>query len=134
MAMMFGNVRALRSVLSLTGPQLEDFNRIMGEMGERAGATEKAYEKMADSTINKVETLSNTWKSIGILMWEKVNPAFEDVVGVLNSLGLGIKSLIDDSYKLRDMFSDLDEEAKNLSLAIDDVGEKVANANSVVSR
>ncbi len=133
MAMMFGNVRALRSVLSLTGPQLEDFNRIMGEMGERAGATEKAYEKMADSTINKVETLSNTWKSIGILMWEKVNPAFEDVVGVLNSLGLGIKSLIDDSYKLRDMFSDLDEEAKNLSLAIDDVGEKVANANSVVS-
>lgn len=132
MAKMFGNVRALRSVLSLTGPQLDDFNRIMGEMGERAGSTEDAYSKMVDATVNKVETLSNTWKSIGILMWEKVNPAFQDVLGVLNSLGLGIKSLVDDSYKLRDMFSDLDEEAETLVLSIDDVAKKVDNANSVV--
>lgn len=133
MAVMFGNVRALRSVLSLTGPQLDDFNRIMGEMGERAGATEDAYAKMVDSTANKVQTLSNTWSAIGVLLWEKVNPAFRDSIDVLNFFSLGIKEFLDDSYKLRDMFIDLDRDTGAIAAAIEDVGKKVESANSVMN-
>ena len=132
LAKMFGNVRALRAVLSLTGAQLDDFNRIMGDMGERAGATEDAYGKMVDSTANKLEVLSNTWSAIGILLWEKVNPAFEGAIDVLTFLGRGIVEILDDSYKLRDMFIDLDRDTGALSLAVEDVGKQVESANGVL--
>ena len=132
MAKMFGNVRALRSVLSLTGSQLDDFNRIMGEMETRAGATEDAYGKMVDSTANKLEVLSNVWAGVGILLWEKINPAFRGAIDVLTWLGKGIMSLIDDSYKLRDMFQGLDSSAEDVSISIGEVAKEVEAAKSAL--
>lgn len=132
MAKMFGNVRALRSVLSLTGSQLDDFNRIMGEMEARAGATEDAYGKMVDSTANKLEVLSNVWSGVGILLWEKINPAFRGAIDVLTWLGKGIMSIVDDSYKLRDMFQDLDSSAEDVAISIGEVAKEVDAAKSAL--
>ena len=132
MAKMFGNVRALRGVLSLTGAQMSDFNEIMGEMESKAGATEDAYGKMVDSTSNKLETLSNIWSAVGILLWEKVNPAFNAAIDVLGGLGRGIMFILDDSYKLRDMFQDLDKSSEDLSISINEVAKEVESAKSVL--
>ena len=132
MAKMFGNVRALRGVLSLTGAQMSDFNEIMGEMEGKAGATEDAYGKMVDSTSNKLETLSNIWSAVGILLWEKVNPAFNAAIDVLGGLGRGIMFILDDSYKLRDMFQDLDKSSEDLSISINEVAKEVESAKSVL--
>lgn len=44
-AILFGNVRALKAILTLTGPQAQEFERILVQMGLAAGNTAIAFEK-----------------------------------------------------------------------------------------
>jgi TP901 family phage tail tape measure protein len=46
MAALFGSVEALNGVLSLTGAQSEAFAAILGDMEDRAGATDTAFDRM----------------------------------------------------------------------------------------
>jgi TP901 family phage tail tape measure protein len=48
MAELIPETRALNAVLALTGSQSEELNRILGEMGERLGSTQEAFEKQED--------------------------------------------------------------------------------------
>ena len=49
MAVLFGQVEALGGALALTGKASGDFGQILDAMGRRAGETEKAFAKMADT-------------------------------------------------------------------------------------
>lgn len=49
MAQLFGGVEALVPVLALTGGAAEDLANILDDMGDKAGATEAAFDKMANS-------------------------------------------------------------------------------------
>ena len=49
LAKLFGRVEALNGVLALTGNQAGSFARILGEMGEAAGATEVAFKKVEET-------------------------------------------------------------------------------------
>lgn len=49
MAQLFGGVEALVPILALTGGQADDFASILDDMGKKAGQTEEAVNKMANS-------------------------------------------------------------------------------------
>lgn len=49
LAILFGGVEALVPVMSLAGAQAEDFASILDQMGMKAGATEDAFNKVANS-------------------------------------------------------------------------------------
>jgi TP901 family phage tail tape measure protein len=49
MARLFGSVEALNAVLAFSGGAGTAFNDIMGQMAERAGATDEAFNKMSES-------------------------------------------------------------------------------------
>jgi len=49
LARLFGGVEALVPILALTGSGAEDFTNILGDMEERAGSTQEAFDRMANS-------------------------------------------------------------------------------------
>lgn len=49
MAKLFGGVEALTPVLALTGASAEDFADILGDMADKSGATQEAFDKMVNS-------------------------------------------------------------------------------------
>lgn len=49
LARLFGGVEALVPILALTGTGAEDFTNILGDMEERAGSTQEAFDRMANS-------------------------------------------------------------------------------------
>lgn len=61
MATLFPNVRALTGVMNLAGSQSREFARQLKVMGGAAGATEKAFGVMADTTKFR---LAQAWASI----------------------------------------------------------------------
>lgn len=83
LARMFPNVRALRGILSLTGNNAENVNRIFLEMGNRMGATEAAAEEMANTTQGKINealaTLENKGIELGATILPKLASAIEGV-------------------------------------------------------
>ncbi len=76
MAKFFGGVEALAPVLALTGTQAGDFNQILDDMKTKAGETETAVAKMADTQILKLERLEQKWKAF----WRSVGAGTLDVL------------------------------------------------------
>ena len=48
-AILFGNIRALKAILALTGPQAKEFENILGEMQNTTGNTDIAFQKMSQT-------------------------------------------------------------------------------------
>ncbi|SEN43237.1 phage tail tape measure protein [Nitrosomonas marina] len=68
LAQLFGGVEALVPVMALAGNAGQDFSDIMGQMGEKAGATEDAFNKMADSRGFKIDKLMASINSIALTL------------------------------------------------------------------
>ncbi|MEX2475069.1 phage tail tape measure protein [Marinobacter sp.] len=58
MSLLFGSVEALSGAVALTGPQAGQFADILENMGDKAGATETAYAKMAEDMQNQTDQLA----------------------------------------------------------------------------
>jgi len=66
MARLFGSVEAVRAVLPLTGIAADTFANNIVELGNSAGATEEAYNKLAESLDNVAARLSASFESLGV--------------------------------------------------------------------
>ena len=92
-AQLFGGVEALVPVLALAGQAGEDFNDILAQMEERGGATEEAFNKIANSPgfqINRVVA--------------SLNAEFSRLInGILNAVVPAIRFLADNMNTLFDI-------------------------------
>jgi len=81
MAELFGSVEALGAALAFAGGAGETFSQIMADMGEKAGATDAAYQKMAaslDERWNRATAAAqNLALSLGNALLAVVVPAME---------------------------------------------------------
>lgn len=77
LAAMFSNTRALRGVLALTGEGASDFDDILKEIQESAGATNTAFEKQELT----FDTLKNTLKK-GEIIIGNIGKVFADELAV----------------------------------------------------
>lgn len=90
MAILFGGVESLIPALALTGNAGIEFNNIMGQMANKAGATEDAFNKMAASPGFKFDkfmaTMSNIAITLGDALANVLTPAAELAAKALNKL------------------------------------------------
>jgi len=74
MSLLFGSVEALSGAVALTGPQAGKFADILENMGNKAGATEDAYAKMAQDMQNQTDQLAGKFSVLRV----EIGEAFVD--------------------------------------------------------
>jgi len=94
----FPNIRALKGVLDLTGAGLEDNRKVFDALTNSMGATDKAFEKTAQSSSFKMTqglaAMKSSLLDVGTVILDAVAPAVE---------------------KIGEFFTDLSDKFKNLS-------------------
>lgn len=94
MAKLFGSTEALNSVTVLAGKGSADFAKVLGEMGEAAGMTQTAYEKMLTPT-ERMNISFNKTKNSLIQFGAALTPAFDKISGIIGKVGDKLNSLSD---------------------------------------
>jgi TP901 family phage tail tape measure protein len=80
------DLRSLTFWLSIAGPQLDDYDRIMKEVIESTGKNDKAYQKMIDGPMKKLERLWAGIKTAAIESSDGIMDALFRMVGAQNSV------------------------------------------------
>jgi TP901 family phage tail tape measure protein len=88
---LFPEIEAFRAVAPLVGSAKERYKDIQqGMLNKTAGATERAYETMADTNQNKLDRLKQNYESIlvgvGGMLGEGINPGLEVLVSTLSDI------------------------------------------------
>lgn len=94
MAKLFGSTEALNSVTVLAGKGSADFAKVLGEMGEAAGMTQTAYEKMLTPT-ERMNISFNKMKNSLIQFGAALTPTFDKISGTIGKVGDKLNSLSD---------------------------------------
>ncbi|MGL5068456.1 MAG: phage tail tape measure protein [Sarcina sp.] len=93
LADMFGSAEAGKAALVLAGDEGKAFSNMLKEMQSSAGATDIAFEKVNNTTGNKLKQSLNQVKNTGIAMGDALAPiismianAFSFLAGILSNL------------------------------------------------
>lgn len=94
MAQLFGSVEALNGVLTLTGLGAESFADNIDAMGESAGATEEAYNKMAGTLEQGNQKIVNAFTGALIAFGDPLIDEFggiqEAIAEIFNAIGASV--------------------------------------------
>lgn len=93
---MFGSVEAGAAALTLVKDGGADFNNILNQMQNSAGATEKAYNTMANTTEERFNKLKNNLMIAVEETGEKLLPVIEDFFEYIDENSEEIGALIED--------------------------------------
>lgn len=95
MALLFGDVTGLSSVLTLTGPQADKFSESLKGMGNTTGLVAEAFGKMAGSLENSTAVMRNAMTAlltaIGTPLLDEVGGISKAIADIFNSLGASVK-------------------------------------------
>lgn len=86
---LFGNVRALTGVLSLTGANAETVARIFYELENSAGLTNEAFQIMEDTAGHKLTRAFSSLQAAGIEFGDAMAPSIEKVAAAIERLANG---------------------------------------------
>ena len=99
-ATLFGSVEGLNSMMVLTSETgSKDMQGAMAAMQESAGATEKAFNKMNDSDMGKINKELNKLKNAGITAGEKLLPLVTKGIEAVGGLAEKFNSLSDEQQE-----------------------------------
>lgn len=95
MALLFGDVTGLASVLSLTGPLADKFKDSVAGMGDSAGAVAAAFAKMTgsveQSTAKVTNSLNALFVRIGTPLLDEFGGIATAIAAVFNALGSSVE-------------------------------------------
>lgn len=83
---MFGNIRAGRAILSLTGTQFDNFIQILGEFEKGTGTGSEAFKKQIDTTKMAAETLQTQYAKTMIQIGDDSEFMVKRVYGIFEGL------------------------------------------------
>jgi TP901 family phage tail tape measure protein len=90
-----GSTEAMTAVLALTGSQAQDFQAILGEMGDSTGAAKEAFDKLTESDPAFVwRQLKTEMQLIKVELGEALLPAFRELGKVFLPIVDGIREWI----------------------------------------
>jgi len=117
---MFGSVEAGNAVLTLSSRDGEIFNSIMGEMGDTAGATDEAFNKMNDTTSRAFEAMSADIKNAVTEMGLRLLPVIQDTLVPLltDTLIPAFESAVVFIGDVAEAFNKLPQPVKTVTLGI----------------
>lgn len=94
MARLFGNVEALNGVLTLTGLGAESFASNIVAMGDSAGATEAAFEKMAGTVEQGNQRIANAFTAMMVGVGDPLLDEFggiqDAIAEIFNAIGASV--------------------------------------------
>ncbi|WP_136247931.1 phage tail tape measure protein [Halomonas borealis] len=95
MSLLFGDVEALNGSLTLTGLGAEKFAETIGAMGESAGATEDAFEKMRGTVENGSQGIRNALEAafvgVGTPILDEFGGIQEAIAAIFNAIGVSVE-------------------------------------------
>ena len=128
MALLFGDVTGLASVLTLTGPQAAKFGETIESMGNSAGSVAVAYEKMAGGMDVSLQKVTNAFTglmlAIGTPLLDEFGGIAAAIAGIFTALSASVKDggMKDLVAYIEGVFGDiqtsLETVAKNLPAAL----------------
>lgn len=123
MAILFGGVESLIPALALTGNAGKEFSSILGQMSDKTGAAEAAFNKMADAPGFKVDRLMASINSIALTLGDTLAnvlaPAAEKAARFLNNFfGAAKLSEIQKQEQLIDSLSSKLERMKGINAVL----------------
>lgn len=93
----FGNVRALKGILDLTGASAEMTNEIFGRMANVTGMTNKAFIELQKSSEFKLRKgliqLKNSFADVGAVLMETLLPLITNFLGFIQGLFVSFQNL-----------------------------------------
>jgi|TARA_A100001391_G_scaffold205427_1_gene206149 TP901 family phage tail tape measure protein len=98
LAMLFGSTEALRAVFSLAGQGGEKFNDILGDMEERAGAADEAFNRVSESLDQRLNVVMARFGDhalgAGQVLLSVMVPALELLAGAADILAANMERLV----------------------------------------
>ena len=99
LADMFGSAEASKAGMILSTNSGEDFNAMLGQMANSAGATNIAFEKMDNTSGSKLTKSFNDLKNAGINMGDTLAPVISSVTQGFKNLTTWLSSLSEGQLK-----------------------------------
>lgn len=100
MADMFGNIRAGKAALTLTNDGGVEFTKTLQSMGNVAGATDEAFQKVSGTTSTKFTKAINRMKTSGIELGDSIldtaMPAIDSMAGTIENVTEAFNGLSDE--------------------------------------
>lgn len=123
LGLLFGGVEAILPALNLVNNGGKEFNQIMGQMADKAGITDKAFDQMAataDFKVNRFFAAMNVIsKEVGATLASILTPAAEGAANALSRL-----------FKTQNL-SELEQQQKKINDLTESL-EKMRGRNAVV--
>jgi len=99
LAKLFGSVEAYKAVASLAGAQSTDFAQALSEMQNSAGAVDKAFQTVSDTTGNKARAALNRLMNSAVRFGETMLPIVNDVLDKVDGLVDGLAGMDEEARK-----------------------------------
>ncbi|NFA42139.1 phage tail tape measure protein [Clostridium botulinum] len=96
---MFGSVEAGTASITLLSQDGKEFNDILGKMNDSAGATDKAFERMSNTTGNTFKKSMNDMKISAIQMGDVLAPITTSIANGLKNITSWLSSLSEGQLK-----------------------------------
>lgn len=121
MAQLFGSVEALNTILTLTSDQgAALMNKTMQEMATNTTALDDAYEAMSDTAQVSVQKIGNSFKNLGIKIYQDNKGPVADFTGLLADAASDIAQAYDKNG--------LSGVASQLGKSLAEIGVEIASA------
>ena len=131
---MFGSVEAAAGVLALAGSQSDNFARKTEAMGDAAGSTEEAYDKMQDTLQGSLDKLKSTIDAIVIDIGEDLIPAIKSITETLpETIDFWQQVFANMSENIHRTFQKGEYEAGQFADAYDNAAQAIATTSESVT-
>lgn len=128
---LFGSVEGLNAALSLTSESgAQTFIDKLSEIQNASGATDKAFEKMADNAALIKQTLQNNLELTLIAIGEPLLDEFKDIDKAITDIFRGLRSSIEDKNGLGQVVSAVERVANTISQIISNMARNTESAFS----
>lgn len=126
-ARLFGSVEGLNAALVLGADTSGKFKNALEEIGNSAGATEKAYAKMADNFALVNQNLANNMKATLVGIGDRVQGSYADIAGgvgdLLEAIGMAV-----DQGTFDPLFKDLNALGNRVTAFLKEVSKAMPEA------
>lgn len=93
---MWGSQEAATAALSLYSSGAQEYNKVLGEMRDSAGATQKAYETMTQTTEFSQQKMSTAAQNLQISIGEQLNPAINELYSIGADILTGARGFVEE--------------------------------------
>ena len=122
---MFGSVQAATAAMDLSGQHAQLFNTDIKQMGDSAGATQKAYDQMDQGIQRNMDKISANIAALKIQLGQELAPALAEITDwAVKDLPQAEKNISD----LASVFKDLASGAKAVNDAMGGNGWEILHA------